>query len=82
MAHSPARFRSLAGINRALASGAADLAGVARPLIMDPALAGKWLRGTSAAMPAYTLVRALRIRQRARLLVFTALSAATERRVL
>ena len=52
----PARFRSLAGINRALTTGAADLVGMARPLIMDPALAGKWLRGTSAATPPYTLV--------------------------
>ncbi len=46
-------FRSRAAMDEALASGAADLIGLARPLCLDPGIPGKLLSGEIAAAPAY-----------------------------
>lgn len=46
-------FRSVAGMNAALASGTMDVVGIARPLCVDPEIAGKLLSGAAAETPAY-----------------------------
>ena len=46
-------FRTVAGMNAALASGTMDLVGIARPLCVDPAIPGKLLSGAAAETPAY-----------------------------
>lgn len=46
-------FRTVAGMNAALASGTMDLVGIARPLCVDPAIPAKLLSGAAAETPAY-----------------------------
>lgn len=46
-------FRSRAAMDEALASGAADLIGIARPLCVDPDVPRKLLSGELAAAPLY-----------------------------
>lgn len=46
-------FRSVAGMNAALASGTMDVVGIARPLCVDPEIADKLLSGAAAETPAY-----------------------------
>ena len=46
-------FRSVAGMNAALASGTMDVVGIARPLCVDPEIAGKLLSGAAVETPAY-----------------------------
>lgn len=46
-------FRTLAGMNAALASGTMDVVGIARPLCVDPEIAGKLLSGAAQETPAY-----------------------------
>jgi len=46
-------FRSVAGMNAALASGAMDVVGLGRPLCVDPAIPGKLLDGTASESAAY-----------------------------
>ena len=46
-------FRSVAGMNAALASGTMDVVGIARPLCVDPEIANKLLSGTAVETPAY-----------------------------
>lgn len=46
-------FRSVAGMNAALASGTMDVVGIARPLCVDPEIAGKLLSGAASETPAY-----------------------------
>jgi len=52
-------FRTRAGMEAALASGACDVIGVARPLCVDPDVPGKLLSGEIDAAPSYE--KALRI---------------------
>ncbi len=44
-------FRTLAGMNAALQSGAADMIGLARPFCLDPAFPRRMLQGALAALP-------------------------------
>ncbi|MDX1499758.1 MAG: NADH:flavin oxidoreductase/NADH oxidase family protein, partial [Woeseiaceae bacterium] len=44
-------FRSAAAMDEALASGAADVIGIARPLCLDPAAPGDLLAGRTGALP-------------------------------
>lgn len=46
-------FRTLTGMNAALASGTMDVVGIARPLCVDPEIAGKLLSGAAQETPAY-----------------------------
>jgi 2,4-dienoyl-CoA reductase-like NADH-dependent reductase (Old Yellow Enzyme family) len=46
-------FRSVAGMNAALASGTMDVVGIARPLCVDPEIANKLLAGEAVETPAY-----------------------------
>lgn len=46
-------FRSVAGMNAALASGTMDVVGIARPLCVDPEIAGKLLSGAAMETPAF-----------------------------
>jgi len=46
-------FRSLAGMEAALASGAVDAVGIARPFCVDPECAARLLEGTTLDIPAY-----------------------------
>ena len=46
-------FRSVTGMNAALASATMDVVGIARPLCVDPEIAGKLLSGAAAETPAY-----------------------------
>ena len=46
-------FRTLAGMNAALASGEVDVVGIARPLCVDPALPAKLVAGEVQAGRAY-----------------------------
>jgi 2,4-dienoyl-CoA reductase-like NADH-dependent reductase (Old Yellow Enzyme family) len=46
-------FRSRAAMDEALAAGAADLIGLARPLCVDPDIPAKLISGALAAAPAY-----------------------------
>jgi 2,4-dienoyl-CoA reductase-like NADH-dependent reductase (Old Yellow Enzyme family) len=46
-------FRTVAGMNAALASGTMDVVGIARPLCVDPEIANKLLAGEAAETPAY-----------------------------
>ncbi len=46
-------FRSLAGMNAALAAGAMDVVGIARPFCVDPACAAHLLDGSVADVPSY-----------------------------
>ncbi|MBX3506149.1 MAG: NADH:flavin oxidoreductase/NADH oxidase family protein [Parvibaculum sp.] len=46
-------FRTVAGMNAALASGTMDVVGIARPLCVDPEIAGKLLSGAARETPAY-----------------------------
>jgi 2,4-dienoyl-CoA reductase-like NADH-dependent reductase (Old Yellow Enzyme family) len=52
-------FRTKAGMNAALASGAMDVVGIARPFCVDPACAARLLDGSSDVVPA--LEKSLRI---------------------
>lgn len=52
-------FRSRAAMDEALASGAADMIGIARPMCVDPDIAGKLLSGEVAEAPRYE--KALRL---------------------
>lgn len=52
-------FRTRAGMNAALASGAMDVVGIARPFCVDPACAARLLDGSADAVPA--LEKTLRI---------------------
>ncbi|MFC6592986.1 NADH:flavin oxidoreductase/NADH oxidase family protein [Deinococcus lacus] len=55
-------FRDTATITQALATGAADMVGLARPLALDPDFAGRVLRGedaTSTVRPLKTGLRAI-----------------------
>ncbi len=52
-------FRSLAGMNAALAAGAIDVVGVGRPFCVDPGCAAGLLSGARSNLPAYE--RTLRI---------------------
>jgi 2,4-dienoyl-CoA reductase-like NADH-dependent reductase (Old Yellow Enzyme family) len=45
-------FRSVAGMNAALASGATDLIGLGRPLCVDPGIAARLLDGSASECPA------------------------------
>ncbi len=46
-------FRTRAGMEAALASGACDVVGVARPLCVDPAMPAKLLNGENETAPSY-----------------------------
>ena len=46
-------FRSRAGMEEALASGACDVCGVGRPLCVDTELPNKLMRGATDAAPSY-----------------------------
>lgn len=46
-------FRSVAGMNAALASATMDVVGIARPLCVDPDAAQKLLSGAATEIPAY-----------------------------
>lgn len=46
-------FRTLAGMNAALAAAATDVIGIARPLCADPKACAKLLEGTVQSIPAY-----------------------------
>lgn len=46
-------FRTLAGMNAALAAGAVDLVGAARPFCVDPACAGRLLSGAIPSLASY-----------------------------
>lgn len=46
-------FRTVAGMNAALASGTMDVVGIARPLCVDPEIANKLLAGEAVETPAY-----------------------------
>lgn len=46
-------FRSAAGMNAALASGATDVIGIGRPLCADPTCLTKLLNGTLTQLPSY-----------------------------
>lgn len=46
-------FRSRAAMDEAIASGAADLIGIARPMCVDPDICAKLLSGAAAGAPQY-----------------------------
>jgi hypothetical protein len=46
-------FRSRAGMNGALESGAADVIGIGRPLCVDPDVAGRLISGAVVAAPSW-----------------------------
>ncbi|MEQ8379673.1 NADH:flavin oxidoreductase/NADH oxidase family protein [Parvibaculum sp.] len=46
-------FRTVEGMNAALASGTMDVVGIARPLCVDPGIPGKLLSGAATETPAY-----------------------------
>jgi hypothetical protein len=46
-------FRTVAGMNAALASATMDVVGIARPLCVDPEAANKLLSGGATEIPAY-----------------------------
>jgi 2,4-dienoyl-CoA reductase-like NADH-dependent reductase (Old Yellow Enzyme family) len=53
-------FRSVGAMQEALASGSVDLVGVARPLIVDPELCARLLRGEVSAAPSVSLATGIR----------------------